>query len=110
MNPAVTPDLKEVIEAVHYRPAVSVILPIETKINMKEELEHSLKIAADKVEKELSQNYPDSLASEVSEKLRNIIKNIEFDKEKKSIAIYVSPVFEKVFYLDIAVDEKIIVN
>jgi len=95
---------------VHYRPAVSIIVPFEPKMNLKTELTHSLKIAADKVEQELLENYPDEMGMLVMQKLRAIFKNLNFNTHKKSIAIYVSPVFEKVLYLDIAVEEKIIVD
>jgi len=79
-------------------------------MNLKTELAHSLKTAADKVELELLENYPDEMAILVMHKLRALIKNLNFNTYKKSIAIYVSPVFEKVLYLDIVVEEKIIVD
>jgi len=110
MNTVMTPELREVMEALHYRPAVSIILPFEPKMNLKTELAHSLKTIADKVELELQANYPDEMARLVMQKLRAIIKNLNFNTHKKSIAIYVSPVFEKVLYLDIAVEEKVIVD
>jgi hypothetical protein len=105
-----TPELREVMESLHYRPAVSIILPFEPKMNLKTELLHSLKTAADKVELELLDNYPQDLARLVMHKLRTIIGNLNFNTHKKSIAIYVSPVFEKVLYLEVAVEEKIIVD
>ena len=110
MNPVVTPEIREVMEAVNYRPAVSIILPFEPKMSLKTELTHSLKTAADKVEQELLENYPDEMGMLVMQKLRAIITGLNINTHKKSIAIYVSPVFEKVLYLDIAVEEKIIVD
>jgi Bacterial archaeo-eukaryotic release factor family 3 len=110
MNLTVTQEIKEVIEAVHYRPTVSLIMPFEPKMSLKTELIHSLKTAADKVERELLENYPGELGMLVMQKLRAIIKDLNFNTHKKSIAIYVSPVFEKVLYLDISVEEKIIVD
>ncbi len=110
MNSVVTPEIREVMEAVHYRPAVSIIIPFKSKINLQTEIKHSLKIAADKVERELTTNFSEEISSLVMKKLRNIINDIKLDTNKKSIAIYVSPVFEKVLYLDIAVEEKIIVD
>jgi Bacterial archaeo-eukaryotic release factor family 3 len=110
MNPIVTQEIKEVIEAVPYRPAVSVIMPFEPKMSLKTTLAHSLKHAAEKVEQELLENYPGELGMLVMQKLRAIIKDLNFNTHKKSIAIYVSPVFEKVLYLDISVEEKIIVD
>jgi Bacterial archaeo-eukaryotic release factor family 3 len=110
MNQAVSPEIREVMGAVHYRPAVSIIMPFEPKMNLKTEILHSLKLAADKVELELQKHYPDELKRLVMQKLNNIFKNLNFTTHKKSIAIYVSPVFEKVLYLDIAVEKKIIVD
>ena len=110
MNTIDTHEIREVMEAVHYRPAVSIIIPFEPKMSLKTELANSLKTAANKVEKELLENYPDELGMLVMQKLRAVIKDLNFNTHKKSIAIYVSPVFEKVLYLDIAVEEKIIVD
>jgi Bacterial archaeo-eukaryotic release factor family 3 len=110
MTTTMTPELRELIEAVHYRPAVSIIMPFEPKMGLKTELMQSLKFAADKVELELQENYPDEMSTLVMQKLKGIFKNLNFNTHKKSIAIYVSPVFEKVLYLDIAVEEKIIVD
>lgn len=104
------PEIREVIQAVHYKPAVSIIMPFEPKMGIKAEITQQLKIATDKVEKQLAKNYPDELATLVIQKLRNIIKTLNFSTFKKSIAIYVSPVFEKVLYLDIPVEEKIIID
>ena len=110
MNPVVTSEIREVMEAVHYRPAVSIIMPFEPKMSLKTELTHSLKTAADKVEQELLENYPDEMGMLVMQKLRAVVKGLNINTHKKSIAIYVSPVFEKVLYLDVAVEEKIIVD
>lgn len=110
MNSIVTPEINEVMQTVHYRPAVSIILPFEPKMGLKKELLHSLKIAAAKVEQELLENYPHETAILVMQKLRAVIKDLNFNTHKKSIAIYVSPVFEKVLYLDVQVEEKIIVD
>ena len=43
MNPIVTPEILNVMNAVHYRPAVSIIMPFEQKMNLKAGLAHSLK-------------------------------------------------------------------
>ena len=110
MDRDITPELQDVMEAVHYRPAVSVFMPFDPKMGLKKELTHSLKVAADKVERELLESYPDEMAMLITEKLRGIIQKLDFNTHKKSIAIYVSPVFEKVLYLDIAVEEKIMIN
>jgi hypothetical protein len=91
-------------------PAVSILLPFEPKMSIKHELEYQLKNAAKKVEKELLENYPREKALAVIVKLQHLIDHLNFNTHKKSIAIFVSSEIEKVFYLDIAVKEKIIIN
>lgn len=110
MNTSITPEIKEVLYAVHYRPAVSIIMPFEPKMGLKATLMHSLKTAADQVELQLEENYPGEICLLVMQKLHALIKGLNFNTYKKSIAIYVSPVFEKVLYLDIPVEEKIMVD
>ena len=110
MNELLTPDIREVTTAVHYRPAVSIIIPFDPKMGSKNELEHSLKIITQRVEQELRNNYPDEIYIMVIQKLRALVKTLNYDTYKKSVAIYVSPVFEKVLYLDIPVEEKVIID
>jgi hypothetical protein len=110
MNKLISPELSEVMGALHYRPAISVIMPFEPKMGLKTELMHALDMAADKVERELLEQYPADMEVLMMRKLRSIIKNLNFNTHKKSIAIFLSPVFEKVLYLDIPVEEKIIID
>jgi hypothetical protein len=110
MNPAIAPPVRQVLESVSYRPSVSIVMPFEPKMNAKADLAYRLKLAVDKVEREIRAGYDDELAILVLQKLRSIIKNLNFNTFKKSIAIFVSPVFEKVIYLDIVLQENIIVN
>jgi Bacterial archaeo-eukaryotic release factor family 3 len=110
MNQLITPEIKEIMEAALYRPAITVILPFEPKMSLKSELSYSLKTAVDRVEKEVNNNYPAEVGILIMQKLRTLIKGLNFNTSKKSIAIYVSPLFEKVLYLDIPVGEKIVVG
>ncbi|MET3114916.1 hypothetical protein AAKU52_002656 [Pedobacter sp. CG_S7] len=110
MNTNLSPEIKEVIAALHYRPAVSILMPLEAKISLKTELNHALKIASDKVERALLNDFPNEICEQIMQRLAELIKEIDFDTTKKSIAIYVSLVFQKVYYLDVPVEEKIIVD
>jgi hypothetical protein len=110
MNKIVSPEIKEVMGAVHYRPSISIIMPFEPKMRMKAELIHALEMAVEKVERELLENYPEEMEVMMIQKLRTVIKNLNFNTHKKSIAIFLSPVFEKILYLDIDVEEKIIID
>lgn len=110
MNSAPTSDIREIMESRGYRPAVSIILPFDPKMSLKTEITHSLKVAVDKVERELKENYPSDIGAFVLDKLKSVIANLNFGTHKKSVAIYVSPVFEKALYFDIPVEEKIIID
>jgi len=110
MNSTLTPEIREISEALHYRPAISIIMPFEPKMVSKNELTHSLKLALDRVNEQLRENYPNKISALVMSKLKSIVKELNFNTHKKSVAIYVSPVFEKVLYLDITVEQKIIID
>jgi len=105
-----TKEIEEITRAEHYRPAISIMMPFDTKIGLKKELTHSLNTALGKVEKELTANYPHELCKMVMSKLGKLIEGLEYPPLKKSIGLFVSPLFEKVVYLDIAVEQKIIID
>ncbi len=110
MPTKLTPEIRQVIKAVHYLPSVSIIMPFEPKMSLKKDLLLSLKLALNKVEEEILKNYPADMGVLVMHKLQSITSDLNFNTHKKSIAIYVSPVFQKVLYLDLLVQEKIKVD
>jgi hypothetical protein len=110
MSTNIAPEIREVMGALNYRPSISIIHPFEPKMNLKTELMYSLKMAVKKVEDELLAEYPDETSSLIMTKLNALVKNLNFNTYKKSIALFVSPVFEKVLYLDVLVEEKIIID
>ena len=110
MKPVLSHQIVDLMQAVHYRPAISIIMPFEPKMKGKGELLQQLKFISDRVQREIRENYEDDLAELVLKKLKNIVNTINFSTYKKSIAIFISPVFEKVLYLDIPVDEKVIID
>jgi len=103
-------DEKAVLQAVKYLPAVSLIIPFEPKVTPKTDLEYRLKMAVNKAEKELMANYPADKAMPVLNKLRALVAGVSFTTLKKSLAFFVSPVVEKLFYLDIPVEEKLVID
>jgi hypothetical protein len=110
MQATLSPDIKELIEATHYRPAVSIIMPFDPKMGKKNAIVLALNNAATFVESELMENYPAEMSKIVLQKLKNIYKNLDYNTHKKSVAIFVSPVFEKVLYLGVEVEEKVIID
>ncbi|MFI5151848.1 MAG: hypothetical protein ACHQET_00860 [Chitinophagales bacterium] len=93
-----------------YMPAVSIILSFEPKMSLQHELEYKLKMTLRKVEKELLAGYTAEHAIPVLSKLYRLVHDLNYNTHKKSIAIFASPVVEKVFYLDVPVEEKIIID
>lgn len=63
-----------------------------------------------KVSDELLKDYPEEKAMPVLLKTKNILRMINYNTHKKSIAVFVSPVVEKIYYLDIPVEEKVIID
>lgn len=110
MKSALPQEISELTEAIQYRPAISIILPFEPKMSAKTEIAQSLKSALDKVKRELAADYPPETEELMMQKLKRIVDELNFNTHKKSIAIYASPVFEKVLYLDVAVEERVMID
>ena len=100
----------EVLNAPNYLPCISLIMPFEPKLGLKKELDYKLKTACDKIEKEITGNYPEEKAEPVIARLKSVLSSLNYYTHKKSIAIFVSPVIEKVYYLDMQIEEKIIID
>ncbi|HTL08373.1 MAG TPA: hypothetical protein VL307_08965, partial [Chitinophagaceae bacterium] len=110
MRSVLNPTISEVVASAHYRPAISLIIPFDPKMNGHAALTIALKNACRKIEKQLLLEYPADTVVLMMEKLSTIIAQLNYNTHKKSIAIFVSPVFEKVIYLDILVEEKIAID
>lgn len=110
MTTSVTPSIQPVISESYSHPAVTFIIPFNPKMVLKSRLEQSLKIAAGKVEAQILQHYPDEMGLLVIQKLSAALSELNFGTHQNSIAIYVSPVFEKVLYLDMEVEEQLLVG
>jgi hypothetical protein len=110
MLQAILSEDQRIMDAIKYLPSVSVIMPFEPKMSLKHELEYQLKLAVQQVQKELKAKYPGDKAEVVIGKLKELVKQLDYSSFKKSIAFFVSPVVEKVFYLDIPVERKIIID
>lgn len=98
------------IPKIHYGPCISIIASFEPKMGGKKELLQKLKLIADNIEHAILDNYPEESVMIMMQKLHNILRTLNYDTHKKSIAIFASPVFEKVFYLDMPVEEKVRIN
>lgn len=109
MFPEIIQEEKEVLKAPHSYPSVSVILPFEPKMTPRKVLETQLQHAMDRVNNELLMAATE-VAQVVAGKLQELMRQLDYNTYKKSIALFVSPLLEKLYYLDIPVEEKIIVD
>lgn len=110
MLPIAGDQLKQVMDAVHYRPAVSVILPFQTRSNLNSEFKQALKFSLDEVERKLTDEYPEELRRIVMRKLHHLSDGLLVNTAKKGVALYASPVFEKLVYLDVEVESRIVID
>jgi hypothetical protein len=104
-----TPE-REVIATVQYLPAVSIVIPFTPVITLKENLEYYLKNVMSKVEAMLVAHYTAEKAIPVIIKLKNLLSNLNYNTTQKSVAVFVSPVVEKVYYFEVEMDEKIVID
>jgi hypothetical protein len=104
------PELYEFTDTVPYRPAVSILLSLEQMSCAKERVKQSVKQATEEVERHLLEHYPGEMVLLMTEKLRQLIGSINYNSNKKGVALYLSPLFEKTLYLGIPVNETIITD
>ncbi len=100
----------DVLTAPKYLPCISILMPFDPKMGLKKELGHRLKAVTDKIEKEIQANYPSEKASPIIKKLHRVLSELNYYTHKKSIAIFISPIIDKVYYLDMPIEEKIIID
>jgi len=107
MNTTIVPHQPRVIAKIKYLHAVSIFLPVHSIISPKSSLEYRLTLIVEKIKTRLVALYSDEETAWIITKLKHLIQDINYNTHKKSIAIFLSPVLEKVYYLEGEVEEKI---
>ncbi|MEO8820080.1 MAG: hypothetical protein ABI267_07775 [Ginsengibacter sp.] len=79
-------------------PRVSLVIPFSPEMTKKTGLAEVLASAADKAEKNLLKKYSEEKVSPVIKKLRLLTEKVECSKDEKTLAIFVSPFAEKIYY------------
>lgn len=96
--------------AIKASPGVSIFLPFEPKMSSRKDLEKKLLTVINKVENELSSKYDEGTTEGMIGKLRQLVAGLDYGTFKQSLALFVSPQVQKTYYLDIPLEEKIIVD
>jgi len=110
MQPSISPEVKELIQIAHYRPAVSIVVPFSPKIALRAELKKDIKYAIDEAVRQIRNQYPDSLSVPVIEKLNNLSDELIIPSDKYGLVIYASPVYSKVYFLDVLPPARIVID
>ena len=90
--------------------AVSVVIPFDSKIMSSQNASIRLEEGRLIVKRFLFEKYPGGLAAGIMEKLHSLYQKIDFNTQSKGVAIYVSPMFEKIIYLNMEVVQNICVS
>jgi ribosomal protein L7Ae-like RNA K-turn-binding protein len=98
------------LSAVAHLPAISMIMPFEPKMSNKAVLQQRVRNIFTRINDRLKLDYHPEDIAELSRKLNRIATELDYLTFKKSVAIFVSSSFEKVFYLDISVEERVTVD
>lgn len=93
-----------------HSPSISLFLPFNPKMCNKKELEQKLQNLLEEVRTDIANKYPESDTGPVMKRLERIIHHLDYGSFKQSVAIFVSAEIEKVYYIDLPLEEKVIVD
>lgn len=91
-------------------PSISIILPFEPKMTAPTVLQSDLILAREAAVKCMATRFEHEMVAVLDEKIGQAVDKLNYDTHKKSVALFISTILEKIFYLDFPVEEKIIVN
>jgi hypothetical protein len=89
---------------------VAIVMPFNPKMTSRRECESRLKLMSAKVERELMSRYPADLAMPVVRKVQQATKSLNVNTHKSSVAIFVTGGESYTLYMDIAVEETLIID
>jgi hypothetical protein len=109
---AISPQSKDkaLIRQVKTDPCVSIIIPFEPKMIARSQLEYQLKRITEKTKKALLAQYPAFMTDLLVKKINLLLSGLDYTTHKKTIVLFVSPGTQRLHYLDMAVQEKLILN
>ncbi len=109
-TPILTRPKRAATSVIEFLPAVSIILPFCPVISAKKNLECCLNKVLARVEDMLTVQYSFKTALPVLVRLKQLFAGLNFNTSKKSIAIFVSPVMDRVYYLEVEMEENIVID
>ena len=89
---------QKAVEVADDLPFISIIIPFELKMNTKTGFDDIVNKAVAKTERELIKSYPEDTAMPIVKKLHRVLMGLDHKAHNKSIALFISPLLEKVYY------------
>jgi|SRR6218665_1158533 len=89
------------------QPAVSVVMPFEPHLRTKAGVEAIFQACVDKASLQIDRNFHNESGRLVIARLRKAFSQLNFNSFKKSVAIFASPVFEKIIYMPFGVKQVV---
>lgn len=93
-----------------HTPSISLFLPFNPKMCGKRELERKLQQLLAEVKTDIHEKYPAGDTESVMKRLEQVFSHLDYGSFKQSVGIFVSDEMEKVYYLDLPLEEKVIVD
>ncbi|MBS1660802.1 MAG: hypothetical protein JST68_07100 [Bacteroidetes bacterium] len=91
-------------------PSVVITSAFEPKMKPKHELEGKLKRLLEQAEQQLMALHSSGDAMPVIQRLRQVMRKVDFSTHRRAIGIFVSPEVEKIYYLNMEVDTRVLVD
>jgi len=92
------------------RPSATLLLPYNPKMMSRQETDRLLRNALSTAEKKLMEAHPAESVLPIVRKLQQLIRTLNGSTHKVSVVIFVSDEYSKVLYLDMAVEERVLVD
>lgn len=110
MYQQLSPEVREAVRQIPFMPSVTIILPFNPAMSNRSRIEQQIEWAENLVREKVLNVYDDDLAALTLQKLKNVFRKLNFGTFARSVAIFLSPVYEKVLYLTSLVNRKISVD
>src|ERR687897_637668 len=110
MTPLISWKEQPVLKPAAGYPALLITMPFEPKLFGRILLEQQVKLVQRTAEQLLMSQYSVTDIKPVIEKLHMSFRGLNYDSFKKSIAIFISSLFNRVLYLDASLEEEVLLN
>lgn len=93
-------------------PFITIALQIDSANASKASIENKIRISIDRVENDLKsiKGIPNYMVTPAVNRLKAIINSLDYNVNKKSVIIFLSPFIQKIYYVGFLIEEKVVVG